>query len=187
MRRSSLLPAALAVLAALPAGAQAPAKAPSAAELLAPAEGAAAKGDRAVLVAFHASWCKWCRRLEGTLARPAVKEVLDRHFVVQWLTVLERGAAKDQENPGAADLYAAWTGGVPSGIPFCAVLDAQGRVKGTSIRAAAPGEKPGNLGYPGAPGEIQAFIALLRDGAPALTAAEAATLQREFEAAAPRP
>jgi hypothetical protein len=137
-------------------------------------------------VAFHASWCSWCRRLEGVLARPAIKEVLDRHFVVQWLSVKERGAHKDQENPGAAELYAAWTGGQEAGIPFCAVLDAKGKVLGTSIRALAPQGKPENLGYPGAPEEIGAFIALLRDGAPTLGAAEAETLRKELLAAAPK-
>jgi thiol-disulfide isomerase/thioredoxin len=144
-------------------------------------------GNRTVLVAFHASWCSWCKRLEGALARPAVKEIMDRRFVTLWLTVQERGPLKATENPGAAELYAKWTGDAKAGIPFYAVLDAQGAPRSTSIRPLAPGAKAENLGYPGSAEEIAGFIALLREGAPSLTDAEAAVLRSELEAAKPKP
>jgi hypothetical protein len=185
MRRVSLVAISLAVLAALPALAQAPRQPRPASELLAAAR-ESARGDRAVLVAFHASWCGWCRRLEATLERPALRKVLDRHFVVQWLTVKERPALKDHENPGAAELYAQWTGGQEAGIPFCAVLDAKGALLGTSICSVTPGAKAGNIGYPGSPDEIKAFVALLGKGAPSLTPEETATLVKELQAAAPK-
>jgi thiol-disulfide isomerase/thioredoxin len=145
-----------------------------------------AKGQRTVMLAFHASWCSWCRRLEATLARPAVKEIMDRHFVFQWLTIQERGPKQVLDNPGAAELYQAWTGGVQAGIPFCVVLDGQGKMHASSIRALAPGQAAENLGYPGSPEEIKAFIALLKDGAPSLSPAEQATLAQELEAASPK-
>jgi thiol-disulfide isomerase/thioredoxin len=178
MRPLLLLPA----LFAFSLAAEAP---PSAEVLLRQAHATAQASHRTVLVAFHASWCPWCRRLEATLNRPAVKPIMDRHFVIQWLTVQERGPKKELDNPGAAELYQKWTGGVKSGIPFYLVLDAQGQLKSSSIRALKPGEPADNLGYPGSPDEIQGFLALLKDGAPALTATETDTLARELDAAKP--
>jgi thiol-disulfide isomerase/thioredoxin len=178
MRPLVLLPALLAFSLA----AEAP---PSADVLLQRAQATAQASHRAVLVAFHASWCSWCRRLEATLNRPAVKPIMDRHFVIQWLTVQERGPKQELDNPGAAALYQQWTAGAKAGIPFYLVLDAKGQMVSSSIRALKPGGKAGNMGYPGSPEEIQGFIALLKDGAPALTATETDTLERELNAAKP--
>jgi len=178
MRPRSLFPAALAALAAtsaLPAQ-----ETPRPARELIAGALADAKG-RTVLVAFHASWCGWCRRLEGVLAQPAVKEVMDRRFVTLWLTVQERGPKQVLDHPGAAELYAQWTGGAKAGIPFYLVLDAKGAPLATSIR---PGS--GNLGYPGSPDELKGFLALLKTGAPGLTAAEEAVLAAAFDAARPK-
>jgi hypothetical protein len=163
-------------------------KARPARELLESARTAATNGNRSILVAFHASWCPWCRRLEATLARPAMKEIMDRHFVTLWLTVRERGAMKELENPGAADLYMEWAGGdAKAGLPFCAALDGRGALRGTSIRPLAPGARAENLGYPGSPDEIKAFLGLLKEGAPSLSDPERDILRDELEAARPRP
>jgi hypothetical protein len=170
----------------IPALIACPLPAQDAPALIAQALDTARPGGRTVLVAFHASWCSWCRRLEAVMARPAVKPILDRHFVIQWLTIQERGDKKALDTPGAAELYQQWTGGTKSGIPFYLVLDGQGRMRASSIRALTPGAAPANLGYPGSPEEIQAFIALLQDGAPTLTAAERDTLARELDAAKPK-
>jgi thiol-disulfide isomerase/thioredoxin len=178
MRPLVLLPALLAFSLA----AEAP---PSAEAILQKAQAAANASHRTVLVAFHASWCSWCRRLEATLNRPAVKEIMNRHFVIQWLTVQERGPKKELDNPGAAELYQKWTAGAKAGIPFYLVLDAKGQMVSSSIRALKPGAEAGNMGYPGSPEEIQGFLALLKDGAPALTPTETDTLTRELDAAKP--
>ena len=183
MARHARIPAILMILAAAPA---LPAQTPAPArELIASARAAAQ--DKAVLVAFHASWCSWCRRLEATLNRPAVKTIMDKHFVIQWLTIQERGPKAALDNPGAAELYATWVGGADAGIPFYGVLDAKGGLASSSIRPLKPGAPAGNLGYPGSPEEIQAFLGLLKDGAPSLTAAELAILGRELDAAKPAP
>lgn len=182
MRMTALLVPVL--TAALPA--QAAETPRPAAELLTEARAAAGK-DRAVLVAFHASWCSWCRRLEGVFNQPEVKAVLDRHFVIQWLTIKERGEKKALDNPGAAELYAKWTCGVPSGIPFYGVLGAGDTLKTSSIRVLEAGKAPENLGYPGSPADIRIFLDLVREGAPKLTQAEAAVLEKALLAAMPKP
>ena len=183
MARLAPIPAILMILATAPAlPAQTP---PPAQELLAAARAAAQ--DKTVFVAFHASWCSWCRRLEATLNRPAVKTIMDKHFVIQWLTIKERKEKAVLDNPGAAELYAKWVGGDNAGIPFYGVLDAKGEMFSSSIRAPKPGAPAENLGYPGDPEEIRAFLDLLKDGAPSLTAAELATLGQELDAAKPAP
>ena len=181
MARLPLFPAVLMVLAAAP-GLQAQTAPAPAKDLIAAAVTAAKPGNRTVLVAFHASWCSWCKRLEGVLAKPAVKEIMDRHFVTQWLTIQERGEKKVLDNPGAAELYQQWTGGGKSGIPFYLVLDAKGAMVSSSIRGA----QPENIGYPGTASEINSFIGLLKDGAPSLSQAESEILFREFDAAKPK-
>ena len=148
---------------------------------------AAPAQDRTVLVAFHASWCSWCRRLEATLNRPAIKAIMDKHFVIQWLTIKERKEKAVLDNPGAAELYAKWVGGADAGIPFYGVLDAKGAMFSSSIRSPKPGLPAENLGYPGSPEEIKAFLDLLKDGAPSLTPAELAVLAQELDAAKPAP
>lgn len=185
MNRHPLLPFVLVALAAAPV-LHADARPQPAAELIAGALAAAKPANKTVLVSFHASWCSWCRRLEGVLARPAVKEIMDRHFVVQWLTILERGPKQELDNPGAAELYQKWTAGVKTGIPFYLVLDAKGDMRSSSIRSLAPGAPADNIGYPGSPEEIKGFIALLKEGAPSLTDAETATLYAELDAAKPK-
>ena len=181
MARLPLLPAVLVLLCAAPAWSATP----PATELLAAAQ-AAARPDRKVLVLFHASWCSWCRRLEGVMTQPDVKEILDRHFIVQWLTIQERGSKQELDNPGAAGLYRTWTGGAKAGIPFYGVLDAKGAMTASSIRALTPGAPAENLGYPGTPEEIKAFLGLLQEGAPRLTPAEVQTLASALDAAKPK-
>ena len=44
-----------------------------------------------VLVIFHASWCKWCERLETALNDPEIKALMDKNYIVAMLDVKERG------------------------------------------------------------------------------------------------
>jgi thiol-disulfide isomerase/thioredoxin len=142
----------------------------------------AASTNKKTIVAFHASWCGWCKRLESFLDMPDVKPIIDRHYSVLWLTILERGEKKALENQGADAFFAKWTDGEKTGIPFYVVLDSNERLLASSSRPLKPGDKPGNIGFPGNDEERKAFISFLKIGAPNITALEEATLAKGLEA-----
>ena len=163
---------------ALLAGRRAPAAPPSAASVLAEAATAAKAGKRNLFVVFHASWCGWCRKLEAVLSTPAAKEVLDRHFEKVELTVQERGEKQALENPGAEELLTALAG-KDAGLPFTAILDRKTRRPIATSNVAGEGT---NVGFPGKRDEVDHFVAMLRKGAPKMTAAEAETVRAAFPA-----
>jgi thiol-disulfide isomerase/thioredoxin len=130
----------------------------------------AAAGKRGVFLAFHASWCVWCRALEKLTVLPSTKPIFDRYYEVAWLTVDERASRKSFENPGA-DEFRARIGGDGVALPFYAVVDSKGTVAATSVRRDLDGKKE-NVGFPGTIEEVQDFLAIFRAGAPDLTDGE---------------
>ena len=183
MRPRPLLPF-LALLTALWAPALAATSASPAApvparEVLAGVLAKAKASGRTPLVLFHASWCGWCRKLERALASPEVSGVLGKYFESAWLDVLERAGRKSLENPGGNELLASW-GGADAGLPFYAVLDAKGNVLASALMTGTDGKVSGAAGFPGTPGEIEHFLAMLRKGAPRMTPAEIDALRKAF-------
>ena len=165
----------LALLLASPPSAPAAAPKP-AREILSAAQRQAGLSHRSVLVLFHASWCSWCGKLETALSRPDVRKIIDRHFVVTGLDVMERGEKKDSlENPGGTEIMKG-LGGEKSGLPFYAVLSARGKKLGDSNRM--PGST--NIGYPGTREELAAFESMLRDTAPRMSADQRAVIMKAF-------
>src|SRR3974377_2121903 len=87
--------------------------APTAEQVLAPAKAKAAAEHKAIFLHFGASWCGWCRRLDGFLERPDIKPVFEKYFVPVKLVVQESDKNKAMENAGADALLNQFGG--PSG------------------------------------------------------------------------
>ncbi len=111
-----------------------------------------------VMIIFHASWCKWCTRLEKAIASPELKDIFKDNWVVTYLDVMERGGKIDSlENPGGKEIMKKY-GGENAGLPFCAFVDKSGKLIANSN--VMPDKT--NIGYPGAPDEIVRFTDLLK-------------------------
>ena len=123
--------------------------------------------SKTVWVDFGASWCGWCRKLEAFLAAPEVKDIIERHYLIVPLTVMESDAKAALENPGGEAMMRD-LGGEDAGLPFYAFLDGSGKRIANSL--AMP--KGGNIGFPANQEEITAFMALIGKTAPALSSAE---------------
>ena len=145
--------------------------APPASEVMAAAKAQAASQQKSIFLIFHASWCGYCKRLDKFLEAPENKGIIDKHFVVVHLTILESAAKASLNNPGAIELRAA-VGGKNAAVPFFAFLDAGGAPIVNSITP-----KGANIGYPDSPAEVDWFMVMLRKAVPAIQPEEARTLE----------
>jgi thioredoxin-related protein len=141
----------------------------------------AKSSHRNVMLLFHASWCGWCKRLDAVLEDPAVKEIMEKNYVITRLDVLESGEKVDKlENPGGKKIMNE-LGGEQSGLPFYAFLDEQGK----KIADSNVMPKNQNIGYPGSPEEITAFEDLLKKTAQHMTDNQRAAVIALLKAKAP--
>lgn len=145
--------------------------APPAQTLLDAAVTRAQAENKTVWVEFGASWCSWCRQLEKFLHDPSVSKVIDRHFIILPLVVLESADKKALENAGG-DVLMKTMGGANSGLPFYAFINGSGSRIANSM--AMP--DGGNIGMPATPEEHKAFMKVLEVAAPRMTAGERAVL-----------
>jgi hypothetical protein len=93
--------------------------------------------------------------------------------------VREREPNQHLDHPGGMDVLAG-LGGAGRGIPFSAVLAADGTLlKNSLIPVDDPNAEDGveNLGYPGETANIPHFLDMLQAGAPAMTPAERKVLE----------
>jgi thiol-disulfide isomerase/thioredoxin len=116
---------------------------------LAAALAAAAKSERKVFLHYGAPWCGWCVKLENWLARPEIAAVFGKDFVDVKIDI-DRMA-------GGKEIHSRYRKDEKGGIPWMAMLDAQGKVLITS-----DGPK-GNIGYPATIEEIAHFVAMLKN------------------------
>ena len=142
-----------------------PAQPLPAAQLMASAQAQAGKEHKNILVMFHASWCGWCKKLEGVMDKPEYKKLFADNYVIVPLDVSENGPKKALENPGA-DKVMADLSGAKSGLPFYAFLDAKGKKLADSNVMPGKNGTMDNIGYPGSGAEIAAFDDLLKKTAP---------------------
>ena len=155
---------------------------PPAAAVLADAEAAARRDHKNVLVLFHASWCGWCKQMEKTMDRADMKPIFDKNFEIVWLTIMENKDKKSDENPGGMEMLKQLGGNDNGGIPFFAIVNADGKVLSNSMYKEKG--KVQNTGYPVEPQEISHFMAMMRSDAPHISKADLKTLKTVFEARA---
>ncbi len=134
-------------------------------QVLAAALTRAAKEKKRVFMRFGAPWCGWCVRLDKLLAVPEVDAALQPDLVVIKIDV-----QRMTNGPEVAKKYQA-----SGGIPWYAVLDADGNVRGTSD---LPGG--GNIGFPTEPPEVDHVVKILTDGRKRLTDEQVAVLRDAF-------
>jgi thioredoxin-related protein len=146
---------------------------PSAKEVLATAQAQAKKENKKVFVIFHASWCKWCKKMENNMQTPECTPLFDKSYVTTFLTVQESPKNKSLENPGADELLKTYKAD-KSGIPFWVILDANGKVLEDSFNA-----KGENLGCPADAAEVAEFTQMLKNTSK-LTDRELAVIANTF-------
>ena len=120
--------------------------------------------SKTVWVDFGASWCGWCRKLEAFLVAPEVKDIIQKHYLIVPITVMENGEKAALENPGGEAMMRELGGG-GAGLPFYAFVDGSGKKIANSM--AMP--NGGNIGFPANQEEIAAFMTLIGKTAPALS------------------
>ncbi len=117
-----------------------------------------AEGKRLFFIA-SASWCGPCRLLSRFLV--ARKAELDPHYVFVKLDV-----SRDR---GAREVVDGFKGSKSGGVPWYAILDAEGKPMATSN---LPGEDESgtnsNIGFPSDPPGVDHFVGMLRRTAPGL-------------------
>lgn len=86
------------------------------------------------------------------------KAFFKEHYSIVHLDVMEQGDKRALENPGG-DKVLAELKGDKAGLPFFAMLDADGKMVINSIR---PGEKGGNIGHPMEPDEVAHFMEMVK-------------------------
>ena len=132
----------------------------------------AESSNRTVFLIFHASWCGWCKKLDAALEDRTIKELMEEHYVIARLDVLESGNnIQTLENPGGKKIMTE-LGGEKSGLPFYAFMDA----KGKKIADSNVMPKNQNIGYPNSTEEIMEFGKLLEKSAPRMSVGQRATI-----------
>jgi thioredoxin-related protein len=139
-------------------------------------------GKKNVMLIFHASWCKWCTRLEKAISSPELSVIFKDNWVVTYVDVLERGGKVDSlENPGGKEIMKKY-GGENAGLPFCVFIDKSGKLIGNSN--IMPDKT--NIGYPGAKDEVALFTGLLKKASKKLTNKQKTVITNYFVKNAPK-
>jgi thiol:disulfide interchange protein len=125
----------------------------------------AKRDSKRVLFHVGAPWCGWCHVLDRFLA---ANESL---FATDYINL-----KIDQDRmTNAAPLIKRLRDGKSMGIPWIAILDADGKTLATSDMP-----KDGNTGYPGSPKEIRHFMEMLKKTKERTTPEQLATIEKRL-------
>jgi hypothetical protein len=110
------------------------------------------------------------------LSDPKFKPFFSENFVTVKLHVKETPENKNLENPGGDELLQSLHGD-KAGLPFLAVLDAQGKMIVNSNRLEDGKAQQSNIGHPVKPEEVDHFMAMMRKTAPRAKPEQLAALE----------
>ena len=129
-------------------------------KMLAEAREKAKTENKRVFFIASASWCGPCRLLSRYLAEH--KGELERHYVFVKIDI-----SRDQH---ADDVRKRLQQGKHEGVPWYAILDADGKVMITSNAPAMEDSRSDstNIGFPSSPEGIEHFLTMLKRTAPRL-------------------
>ena len=133
---------------------------PSAEEVLNAALARAKSETRHVFLRFHEPPDEWGDRFEAWVKRPEISAILEKHMVVCRIDITRNGLG--------GDLFGRYAPR-PPGYPWYLIVDENGTGLAFS---QTPVDTGPNIGFPTDDAEITSFIALVKVGAPALSAAE---------------
>ena len=149
----------------------------SAEQVLAAAKSVALAEHKPIFLVFGASWCAPCHAMEAFLNDKKIHPILEKYFVLVSLHVQEeQGKHPELNSPGSEKLLGDF-GGESMGIPFLVFLDEQGQLAINSNRPVKGKPSGENVGYPAVPVEIDWFMTMLKKTLPALTKADADTIE----------
>ena len=129
----------------------------------------ASSDDKRVFLSFGAPWCGWCHRLHDWMAQPEIAAILDRDFVMAQVDI--------DRMTGGKEVQKRYQPASSGGIPWFAILDAQGKALVTSD---GPG---GNIGYPGEPEGIDHFLAMVKGQGRRIDAQQLGQIRKSLEEA----
>jgi hypothetical protein len=121
-------------------------------------------------VEFRADWCSWCKKMEKLFRDSDAAPVLAKYYSVITLdTEKNAGSGELAKRLGAPK-------GIDGGIPWSAVVNAQGKVLATS-------EGPeGNIGYPDSAVEVTHFLSMLKSSAKGISGSEVEAIANTIQA-----
>jgi thioredoxin-related protein len=134
-------------------------------KLLAEAKSRAKAADKRVFVQVGSSGCGWCHRLEDFVTDHSA--LFEPDYVYLKINVSRMTGGEEIAKRLGCDSK--------GGVPWSAIVDAEGKVLTTS-------DSPkGNIGYPFEPEEIEHFIAMLNKSAQHNTPAQIAEIKQALE------